>query len=325
MIVELRQPRPRCAGCRGRRERRSGGPVAAARGHGHGERVDHQAGALMVLDSPAQHPTRAGLADHRQVEPALTGGHTGRHGPGGPHRLPTGSMDSPCRAGQLARGSFATPRCRRRLRGYIVQMLHSTLDAIRLLPPVLGYTIIALLVFGEAAVFVGFVLPGETAVLLGGFLANQGRLHIVTLVVIVVISAVVGDTVGYEVGKHLGPRVLRLGILRKHEARLDKARDMLRRRGGPAVFLGRWTAFFRAVMPGIAGLSRMRYPTFLVWNALGGTTWGITFSLVGYFAGASYQKVASNIGEGAAVVVALLVVAGLVVWRVRRSRRERAG
>lgn len=205
-----------------------------------------------------------------------------------------------------------------------MRVLHSVLDGIRSVSPALAYTIIALLVFGEAAVFIGFVLPGETAVLLGGFLAHQGHLDIVTLIAIVVVSAIVGDTVGYEVGKHLGPRVLQLGILRTHRKRLDSARDMLRRRGGPAVFLGRWTAFFRAVMPGLAGLSQMRYPTFLWWNALGGISWGITFSLVGYFAGASYQKVASAIGGGAAIVAAVVVVGALIAWRVRRGMRERA-
>jgi membrane protein DedA with SNARE-associated domain len=202
-------------------------------------------------------------------------------------------------------------------------MLHSVLDAIRSVPSLLAYGIIALLVFGEAAFFVGFVLPGETAVLLGGFLASQGHLNIVTLIVLVVICAILGDTVGYEVGKHLGPRVLQLGPLRKHRGRLESAQDMLRHRGGPAIFLGRWTAFFRAVMPGIAGLSRMRYRVFLFWNALGGIAWGVTFSLVGYFAGASYARVASTIGQGSAIVVAVLVIAGLVLWRVRRKRNDR--
>src|SRR3954454_7820125 len=201
-------------------------------------------------------------------------------------------------------------------------MVQGVLDAIRSVPPSVAYAIIALLVFGEAAFFMGFVVPGETAVLVGGFLASQGHLDIVILIVVVVISAILGDSVGYEVGKHVGPRVLRLGIFQKHRHRIEKAQTMLRRRGGPAVFLGRWTAFFRAVMPGIAGLSRMRYPVFLFWNALGGIAWGITFSLVGYFAGASYDKVASTIGKGAAVVVVLLVVAGLVVWRVRRKGRQ---
>src|SRR6476469_7125323 len=174
-------------------------------------------------------------------------------------------------------------------------MVQSLLDGIRSVPPALAYTIIALLVFGESAFFAGFVVPGETAVLLGGFLASQGHLDIVALIGVVVVSAILGDTIGYEVGKHLGPRVLQLRALRHHQAQLDAAQASLRRRGGPAVFLGRWTAFFRAVVPGIAGLSRMRYRVFVFWNALGGITWGITFSLVGYFAGASYAKVASRI------------------------------
>jgi membrane-associated protein len=203
-------------------------------------------------------------------------------------------------------------------------MLRSVVDAIQSVPPVLAYGIISLLVFGEAAFFVGFVLPGETAVLLGGFLASQGHLNVVTLILLVVICAILGDTVGYEVGRHLGPRVLQLGPLQKHHVRLEKAQDMLRHRGGPAVFLGRWTAFFRAVMPGIAGLSQMRYRVFLFWNALGGIAWGVTFSLVGYFAGASYARVASTMGKGSAIVVGLLVITGLVLWRVRRKRNERS-
>ena len=190
------------------------------------------------------------------------------------------------------------------------------------MPPLAAYTLIGLLVFGEAAVFIGFVLPGETAVVLGGFLASRHELEIVTLCVLVFVAAVVGDTVGYEVGKHFGPRLMRLKIFARHQERMDSASDMLRRRGGPAVFLGRFTAFFRAVMPGLAGLSQMPYRTFLPWNALGGLIWGVGFSLVGYFAGESYEKVASEIGRGTAIVIALLVIGALVVWHFRRRRAE---
>jgi membrane-associated protein len=202
-------------------------------------------------------------------------------------------------------------------------VLQNVLDAIQSVPPGLAYTIIALLAFGEAAFFLGFVVPGETAVMLGGFLASQGDLDIVTLCVLVVVSAILGDTVGYEVGKHLGPRVIGLRIFQRHQERLDSAQEMLRRRGGPAVFLGRWTAFFRAVMPGLAGLSRMPYRVFLFWNALGGIAWGLTFSLVGYFAGNSYERVAQAIGKGSAVVLALIVITALVVWHLRKRKRER--
>ncbi len=198
------------------------------------------------------------------------------------------------------------------------------INAITSMPPLAAYAIIAALVFGEAAIFIGFVLPGETAVVFGGFLASRHDLDIVTLCVLVFLSAVVGDTVGYEVGKHAGPRLLRLRIFQRHQSRMDAASDLLRRRGGPAVFLGRFTAFFRAVMPGLAGLSQMKYRTFLVWNALGGLIWGVGFSLVGYFAGASYDKVAAQIGRGSAIVIGVLVVAAIVVWQVRRRRAERS-
>ena len=76
-------------------------------------------------------------------------------------------------------------------------------------------------------------------------------------------------------------------------------------------------------MPGLAGLSNMRYRTFLAWNALGGFIWGVGFALVGYFAGASYDKVAAQIGRGSAIVVGVIVLVAMVVWRVRRKRAER--
>jgi membrane-associated protein len=202
--------------------------------------------------------------------------------------------------------------------------MHAILDAISSLPALVAYLIIAALVFGEAAIFIGFVFPGETAVLLGGFLASTGHLNLTALCLLVFLAAVVGDSIGYEVGKHLGPRVISLGVFARHQARLDSAQRMLRDRGGWAVLAGRFTAFLRAVMPGLAGLSNMRYGKFLVWNALGGLIWGVGFTLVGYFAGASYEKVAATIGRGSAIVLAAIVIGLLVVWEVRRRSAKRA-
>jgi membrane protein DedA with SNARE-associated domain len=191
--------------------------------------------------------------------------------------------------------------------------------------PALAYLVIGLLVFAEAAVFVGFVLPGEAAVLLGGALAAAHRLSLTSLLVLVVVAAVTGDTVGYEVGKHAGPRVLASGPLRRHAARLDQARELLRRRGGTAVLLARSTAFLRALMPALAGLSRMPYRRFLAWNAAGGLIWGVGVTLLGYFAGTSYLKVGQALGRGSAVLLGLVVVTGLVVWHHRRGVRTSAG
>ncbi|NYJ08742.1 DedA family protein [Petropleomorpha daqingensis] len=193
-------------------------------------------------------------------------------------------------------------------------------DRILGLPGWLVLVVAGLVVLAEDALFVGFVLPGETVALLAGAAAKVGHASLAGVLVVVVVAAVVGDTIGYEVGRHLGTRVLRVRFLDRRRERLDAARDFLARRGGSAVFLGRWIAFFRAVMPFLAGTSRMRYPKFLAWNALGGLAWGATVVLVGYAAGASYARVEKSFGRGAAIAAVAVVVIGVVVWRVRRHR-----
>jgi membrane-associated protein len=186
----------------------------------------------------------------------------------------------------------------------------------------LALVVIALLVFAEAALFVGFVLPGETAVLIGGVLAATGRVSLAVLMVVVVATAILGDTVGYEVGRHLGPRLLRSRPLRRHQQRIGGAQRFLRERGGWAVFLGRATAFLRAVMPALAGSSRMPYGRFLAFNAAGGLVWGVGVVLLGFFAGQSYAAVQGVLGEVSAALVAVVVVVGLVVWRRSPRRQE---
>jgi membrane protein DedA with SNARE-associated domain len=189
------------------------------------------------------------------------------------------------------------------------------------LPSWLVLVITGLVVFAEDALFIGFVLPGETVALLAGVAAKLGHVSLVGVLVVVVVAAVVGDTVGYEVGRHLGPRVLDRPLLQKRRERLDSARALLARRGGSAVFLGRWVAFFRAVMPALAGTARMPYGRFLVFNAAGGLAWGVAVVLLGYAAGASYARVEKVVGRDAALVVLAIVVVGLVAWHVTRRRR----
>ncbi len=183
--------------------------------------------------------------------------------------------------------------------------------------------IVAAIVFAEDALFVGFVLPGETAAILGGVAAKLGHVPLWGVLPTVIAAAIVGDSVGYQIGRHFGPRILRLRILRKHHERLDSAQDFLARRGGSAVFLGRWVAFFRAVMPALAGIARMRYLKFLMFNAAGGIAWGTVVVLVGYAAGASYAKVEKTVGRSSALIVLAIVVLGLIGWRIRKHLAAR--
>lgn len=186
------------------------------------------------------------------------------------------------------------------------------------------YALVFALVFCEDALFFGFVLPGETAAVLGGVLAGQDKVSVYWLAALVVLAAVAGDSVGYEIGRRYGTRILDTRALRGHRGRIDRARGLIRRRGPAAVFLGRFIAFFRALMPALAGISKMPYRVFLLFNALGGLVWGVGFVLLGYFAGAAYQQVQKTAGTVVAVVVAVVVVAAVVGWQVRRHRSEHA-
>jgi membrane protein DedA with SNARE-associated domain len=185
-----------------------------------------------------------------------------------------------------------------------------------------AYVVCGLLVFGEAAVLLGFVIPGETAALIGGVLASLHHVDLLFMLIVIVVCAIVGDSVGYEVGKLLGPWLVEHRPLRG-QAGVHRGQDLLARRGGPAVFLGRWLALARALVPGLAGMSGMSYRTFLSYNAAGGIVWGTTFVLIGYGAGTSYAAVAKTVGVYSLGVLAAVIVAVVVIVVVRHRRARR--
>jgi membrane-associated protein len=195
----------------------------------------------------------------------------------------------------------------------------------RLLDPLLSlngwpaYLLVALLVFAEDAVMLGFVIPGETAAILGGVLASRGGVSLGWILAVVILAAIVGDSVGYAIGDRWGHQLLRLGPLKKRERGIAAALDLLRRRGALAVFVGRFSAFLRAMVPGLAGMSKMHYRIFLAANALGGICWGTLYVLLGYFVGQSVEKVS---GYASDVVLGLIAVAVVVLF-VRHRRKER--
>jgi membrane-associated protein len=202
----------------------------------------------------------------------------------------------------------------------LVHVAGRLFNALAGLPAGWAYAAVFLLVFAEDAVFVGFVLPGETAAILGGVTASIGHTSLAAMTVVVVTAAILGDSTGYEVGRHFGERMLRSRLLVRRGERIERAKRLLAERGGPAVLLGRLVAFLRSMMPFLAGSARMRYGTFLFYNALGGIAWGISSVVIGYVAGLPYKKVAAVFGSATAIAVALIAVAAYVVYRVRRKR-----
>jgi membrane protein DedA with SNARE-associated domain len=195
------------------------------------------------------------------------------------------------------------------------------LDSLGQLHPAVILAAIGGLALLESAAFIGVLVPGETAVLLGGALAQQGHVNVALMVLVVALGATIGDSISYELGRVAGPWLTRSRLGRTiGEERLDAGTSYLQRRGARAVFFGRFVAIVRTVVPLLAGGSRMRYRNFLAWNVAGAVVWAVVHVSIGYFAGASIhhlESVLHSFGLVAAAGVGLGLAAMVVRHRTR--------
>jgi membrane-associated protein len=168
----------------------------------------------------------------------------------------------------------------------------------------------------------GIPVPAETVLIAAALLAHKGQMDVVTLVLVAAAAAILGDNVGFAIGRRFGRGLFLLpGPGLSHRVRaLGIGEPFFARHGPKAVFLGRWVSILRIASAWLAGMNRMRWRTFLFWNALGGIAWAATVTLSIYFAGHVAENVIEAVGPiGAVVAAALLAAAGL--WALRRHRR----
>src|SRR5919112_1846748 len=190
-----------------------------------------------------------------------------------------------------------------------------------------GYLVV---LFGVMLESTGVPLPGETILLAAGVLDQRGHLDLGYTIAFGIAGAVVGDQIGYWVGREGGrPFVLRWGrYLFITPERLGRAEAFFERHGGKAVFMARFFSGLRVFGALVAGTSRMRWVTFLIYNALGGAVWATAVVLVGYFVGSSLALVERWLGRATlvlAVVVTLAVVFYLAYRWASRNRARLAG
>ncbi len=187
-----------------------------------------------------------------------------------------------------------------------------------------GYAIVFVIVVLECQAFLGFFMPGESLVVLAGFLAAQQVLDLQLLIPIVSVAAIIGDTIGYELGRCLGR-----DWLRRHgptfwlrPERLDRMDAFFQRHGGLSVLFAHFLHVGRALMPFLAGAARLPYLQFLLYNATGCVLWATAFSLIGYWFGQSWHFLERWIGRASTFVVlfAGLIIATIWFWRWLTSR-----
>lgn len=191
------------------------------------------------------------------------------------------------------------------------------------LPPALVLVLAFLLPALEASTLFGVVFPGEVAILVAGAAAHAGGVPLWAVIAAGIAGAVLGDAAGFELGRRYGNQLLaRLPHRLVRPEAMERTRTLIRRRGGGAVFIGRFTALFRALVPGLAGVSGVRWRVFLPYNVVGGVVWATGVAVLGYLSGAGLRAAERRLGIASEIVLGVLVVLIAVALYQRRRTAE---
>lgn len=179
------------------------------------------------------------------------------------------------------------------------------------------------LAFGETAIFLDLLVPGEVGMVVVGASAAAGDHSLPLVIAAAAIGATAGDSASYAIGRFAGrPLLCRWEPVRRRMGpKIERAGKLFERRGGPTVFFARFVGALRAIAPLVAGIERMRFPTFLAWNAAASVVWATTTVSLGWFLG---DRIAAVVDRGGWGVSAIVLVAAAVWWwrRHRRSARS---
>ncbi len=187
--------------------------------------------------------------------------------------------------------------------------------------------------YGYWAVFVGIAienmgipLPGETIVIVGGFLAGSGELNYWLVLASAIAGAVLGDNFGYWVGRSGGWQLLvKIGrIFNIQEQQLEQAKDRYSRNAAQAVFLGRFVTILRIFAGPLAGITKMPYQQFLLYNFGGAAVWATTIVSLAYFLGkvVSLEQIITWMTQAGFAAFGIVIVLFLIpiLWEYRQKK-----
>jgi membrane-associated protein len=212
-------------------------------------------------------------------------------------------------------------------------MIQNLINLLRDLYDQYGYLIVFLGALGENTAILGLVLPGGTLALLGAFYARMGTLNLAWVIFFAWIGTVIGYHVDYLIGRFALGRIMarwggtNLGRRLRLAGRLRLARRMLARYGGRAILLSHVVGHIRSFVALSAGATHMPYRRFLAFELVAALVWNIGFGVLGYLAGAEYDRIMQII-ERAGGIIAAVVILAVLAWKVGlpwlRKRRIRA-
>ena len=178
----------------------------------------------------------------------------------------------------------------------------------------IGVLGIAGIVFAESGLLIGFFLPGDTLLFTAGFLAHQGVLgvNVHLMVLILFIAAVAGDNVGYWFGKKVGPRIFKKqDSILFHQDNLQRAEKFYEKYGPLTIIIARFTPIVRTFAPIVAGVGKMDYRRFMIYNLIGGVLWTAGLTYLGYYGGAFLEANGIDVEALVMPVIAIAVILSL--------------
>ena len=186
-----------------------------------------------------------------------------------------------------------------------------------------GYIALAIIVFTETGLMIGFFLPGDSLLVTAGLFAAKGDLNIVYLNLLLMFCAVTGDATGYYIGKKLGPALFRredsLLFKKKH---LLATQEFYERHGGKTIILARFVPVIRTFAPVVAGMANMSYRRFAMFNIIGGVSWVFSMTMIGYLLVTLFPATEKHIEKVIIIVILVSLLPGVIEYLRSRSRAK---
>lgn len=198
--------------------------------------------------------------------------------------------------------------------------------------PVAALIIVAAIIFAESGLLIGFFFPGDSVLFTLGFLVQGSSsfkldLNINLVVLVLFIAAVLGNNVGYVFGRKVGPRLFkRPNSLLFRQENVQKAQDFYDKFGGKTIILSRFIPIVRTFVPLIAGVAKMEFKTFLLFNIIGGAMWTAGVTYLGYFLGYYLHKMGVDVDTVLLPIIALILVVSVspALYQLLKSKQKRA-
>jgi membrane protein DedA with SNARE-associated domain len=203
-----------------------------------------------------------------------------------------------------------------------MDFLHNSLELIKEYMLQYGYWAVF---FGVMLENAGLPVPGETILLVAGYFASTGVFRAPLVMLIAATGAVIGDNIGFAIGHHYGRGfLLKVGrFFFLTPKRLEHMESYFARHGNKTILVARFITGLRVFAALLAGASKMPWRIFVVYNVAGAILWSVVITTLGYLFGQSLPLLVKWVGRSGTIILIAAVVIAIVVWRVRKHRKER--